>query len=363
MHLCLYNHAQNKSVSVRQLPSMDAKRELIIDLHKKNIRNIDIFRKLCGIGVNKKLISRTIKRFKETGTFRTKKKPGRNKSIRTPKLIKVVRERIRRNPAQSGSKMAKDLNVSQSTMQRVLKHDLGLIAYKKQRVHGLTGAQKTARVNKCRYLLQWHDGDEIIFSDEKLFLLQDSHNQQNDRVYASTLADAPKSKLAIERYQNTSGVMVWGGISRKGKLPLLFIDKGVKINQEYYISNVLENHLLVHAKEMYGEDYFCFQQDSAPAHKAKRTQAWCKENLPDFISSEEWPASSPDLNPLDYCVWGYMLAKLGSTRGMNVIMFKKRLIQIWDEIPDDVVRASCDAFFKRLRLVVKEKGERFELNM
>lgn len=253
------------------------------------------------------------------------------------------------------------MNITKSSMQRILKSDLGLKAYKKQRVHGLTEAQKKARVVKSRNLLAWHDGDEIIFSDEKMFLLQESHNQQNDRVYVKRLSDAPMDKLAVERYQNVSRVMVWGAISKKGKLPLLFIEKGVKIDTDYYIQNVLKEHLLPHATRLYGDQFYCFQQDSAPSHKAKRTQAWCEENLPDFIPALEWPSASPDLNPLDFFVWGYMLSKLGSTKGLKLEEFKQRLIKIWDEMDQNMVRAACNSFFKRLRATVKGKGERIEL--
>jgi len=45
---------------------------------------------------------------------------------------------------------------------------------------------------------------------------------------------------------------------------------------------------------------FIFHQDSAPAHTACQTQANCT----DFIAKDEWPPNSPDLNPLDYHVWG-----------------------------------------------------------
>lgn len=94
-------------------------------------------------------------------------------------------------------------------------------------------------VKKSRDFLNWHDGYDIFFSDEKLFLLQDNHNQKNDRVYYLSLMNAPRDELAIERIQKVSGIMVWGAISKRGKLPLLFIDRGVKINKEYYITNVL----------------------------------------------------------------------------------------------------------------------------
>jgi len=54
---------------------------------------------------------------------------------------------------------------------------------------------------------------------------------------------------------------------------------------------------------------FIFQQDGAPAHTASLAQDWLSRNCPEFIRKEEWPPNSPDLNPLDYHVWGAMLDK------------------------------------------------------
>ena len=47
-----------------------------------------------------------------------------------------------------------------------------------------------------------------------------------------------------------------------------------------------------------------FQQDSAPSHTASTTQEWLAENFHDHVTPNIWPPSSPDLNPLDYYVWG-----------------------------------------------------------
>jgi hypothetical protein len=45
---------------------------------------------------------------------------------------------------------------------------------------------------------------------------------------------------------------------------------------------------------------WAFQQGSAPADKAKTTQEWLGKHVSAFISAEDWPLGSPDLNPLDY---------------------------------------------------------------
>ncbi|QQP39381.1 Uncharacterized protein FKW44_020252 [Caligus rogercresseyi] len=50
----------------------------------------------------------------------------------------------------------------------------------------------------------------------------------------------------------------------------------------------------------YPDSNYVWQQDSTPAHKAKKTQDWCKGKLRDFWSWQMWPPSSQDLAPLDY---------------------------------------------------------------
>lgn len=340
---------------------MDSAREQIKILHLQGLTNFQIRKKLSHLNLNRKFVYRTIKRLEDTGTVVPKKKTGRVRTKRTPAVIKVVRERVRRNPARSGRKMAHDLGMHHKTMQKILKDDLGLKAYKKQKTHGLSEKNIKNRVQRARKILRRHAGHNIIFSDEKLFTLEATLNKQNDRVYGTSLQDVPANQLMVERYQNSSAVMVFGAISKKGKLPLLFIDRGVKINKEYYLDAVLKDHVLPNAETLFGDEPYCFQQDSAPAHKAKVVQEWCKANFPCFISSEEWPPSSPDLNPLDYCIWGYMLGKLTNINNMNLQTFRQRLEKIWDEIPDDIVRAACEDFEKRLKAVIKRKGERFEI--
>ena len=72
--------------------------------------------------------------------------------------------------------------------------------------------------------------------------------------------------------------MVWAGITRNGKTPLFFIDEGVKVNQHVY-KKLLETKVLPWSKKHFGKHDWTFQQDSAPAHKAKMVQTWLARNF------------------------------------------------------------------------------------
>lgn len=331
-------------------------RNIIIKKYLAGSTGAQIFKALKNTEISRAFVYKVITRYKETGTNADRQRSGRPRSVRTPQAIKVVRERIRRNPERSGRKLASELGMSKTSMQLLLKSDLKMRAYKKSKVHGLTASTIAKRKKRSEHILQWHEGDEFIFSDEKLFVLEQSLNSQNDRIYSISFQDLPDDRKYVKRFQKPSSVMVWGAISKRGLLPLKFVDPGVKINAEYYKTEILEEILLPALDEMYGEDYYVFTQDGAPAHTANIVQEWCKENFTDFLSKDEWPPSSPDCNPLDYFVWSYMLSELNTYKINNLTQLKAAILKTWGKLPMEKVRAACSSFEKRLKLVKRQKG-------
>ena len=61
-----------------------------------------------------------------------------------------------------------------------------------------------------------------------------------------------------------------------------------------------------------------FQQDSAPAHRARDTIQLLQQETPDFIGPDLWPPNSPDLNSVDYKIWGVMQQHVYERRMNNV---------------------------------------------
>lgn len=322
-----------------------------------------ILQELQKFGVSKTFVYYNIKRLRETGSIENRPIPGHPRTVRTKNVIKAVRELIRRNPNRSGRKMAKEMKIPSTSMKRILKDDLQFKAYKKRKVAGLTQKQRAVRKERSKLLLKRHGEksvENVIFSDEKFFYMEESLNAQNDRVYGVNFEDIPEHLRTVQRFQNSNTVMVWCGVSKKGKLPLIFIEKGAKINADYYQREILEGTLKIWAPLIQGDNSWTFQQDSAPAHKARSTQAWLKDEIPDFISAQEWPPSSPDLNPLDYSIWGILEEMVNDGSCHNLDDWKRKLEKAWDNLSMDHVRAAIDAWRRRLRACVRQNGGRFE---
>ena len=309
------------------------------------------------------IIWRTLDRVKKTGTAEDRPGRGRKRQHRTPGIIKKIREKIRRNPKRSIRKMARDHDMSAATMWRLVRSDLRMKPFKLKASQLLSTATKTKRLARARLLLeQLQDGRlrNIVFSDEKLFSIQASFNHQNDRVLATDSRNVPDKHRRVFRTQKPASVMVWAAVSQAGKSPLVFVPEGVKINKEPYIETILEQTLKPWAKKTYGDKGWTFQQDGATSHTARVTQQWCEDNCPGFITKDQWPPSSPDLNPMDYTMWSVLEKEACSKPHKKIDDLKRSLISAWQKIPDAVVRAAVRDFRRRLAAAVKAGGGHFE---
>ena len=101
-------------------------------------------------------------------------------------------------------------------------------------------------------------------------------------------------------------VMVFGVISSEGHImPLHIFEIGLKVNTKVYL-DVLKSVVIPWCNQVAGGRPWLWQQDSAPAHKSKETQAWLQKECYDFVPFSHWLPSSHKLNPLDYFVWSYV---------------------------------------------------------
>jgi len=101
---------------------------------------------------------------------------------------------------------------------------------------------------------------------------------------------------------------------------------------------------------------------TARLHTRESWLDWIATNCSEFIGKDEWPPNSPDLNPLDYHVWGAMLESYKSfqPKPENIDELKKVPPLILDQLPQDLINKAILSFPKRLRACVKGGGGHFE---
>ena len=89
-------------------------------------------------------------------------------------------------------------------------------------------------------------------------------------------------------------------LSKLGCTAVHFVEPGVKLNEEYYRNNLLGQKLLSDVCRLSQDEFFVFQQDGAPAHRARDTISFLERETPDFIPPTLWPPNLPGLNPVEW---------------------------------------------------------------
>ncbi|KAI6659715.1 Transposase [Oopsacas minuta] len=112
-----------------------------------------------------------------------------------------------------------------------------------------------------------------------------------------------------------------------------FFPQGVKIDSITYKELVLESEVKHAGLNLFENEDWIFQLDSAPAHTSKATQSWLRTENIEFISKEEWPPSSPDLNPLKYSIWRTLQTRACAKPRKSLKSLRKALIREWQKIP------------------------------
>jgi len=342
---------------------MSKERAVVQFYYEQGFSTSDIVRLLKKEKISKQFIHYTVRRLRDTGGIKDRKRTGRPRSVRTPALVKKIQRIVKNEPQRSQRKLSRKLNVSSTSVFRTIHDNLGYKAFKKRKQFALTAAQKKKRFDRSKLLLKrFKDGNlnSIVFSDEKLFVIEEKWNPQNRRVYAARFEDIPEEKRFVLHTQKPCSAMVWAAVSARGKFPLKFVETNVKMNGEYYRRHILERVLKPSGRRLFKNQRWIFQQDSAPAHRAKVNQEWCRREIPGFISADEWPPSSPDLNPLNYSIWGILEAEVNATQHRSLEGLRRAIRRAWLNLSQNKICASIKVWRERLAAVIKHRGGHFE---
>ena len=179
-----------------------------------------------------------------------------------------------------------------------------------------------------------------------------SYDSQNHRWIATNNKDVPremKTKLLAT-------VMVFGVVSSEDHiiLPHIF-EVGLKVNTKVYL-DVLKSVVIPWCNQVAGGRHWLWQQESAPAHKSKETQAWLQKECYDFVPFSHWPPSSPDLNTMDYFVWTYVENITNMTSNNTKASLITAIRWVFAELPPAPVEKACSQFRIRIEAVIEAEG-------
>ncbi|UYV64057.1 hypothetical protein LAZ67_2006419 [Cordylochernes scorpioides] len=313
----------------------------------------------------KTTIYRVKKQFDEAdsnkeGIATRKKHSRRSDRVRGEEFVKNVKEKIDGNPGKSMRAIAKEMDVGSMTIVRTIHEDLGLKSYALRKGQLLTENMKNNRKGKAAALLNnlKHDSFGMLrfFSDEKNFDVDQKVNPRNDRWICKDPSKIP----VVMHTKFPASVMVLGVISSEGDvMPPHFFEKGLRMNADTYI-NVLETVVKPWMDMVAAGRKYVFQQDSAPAHKAKKTQSWLTLNVPSHWGPDIWPPNSPDCNPLDYYVWGVVERDVNKAPHTTIQSVKKAVHTVMTQMDKVIVAKACASFRTRLETVVANNGNYIE---
>jgi hypothetical protein len=127
--------------------------------------------------------------------------------------------------------------------------------------------------------------------------------------------------------------MVWAAIGLGFKSKLMFING--TLDQTAYQNMLRESGIFDFIR---GAGRY-FQQDGAPAHRARDTIQFLKEQTNNQLI-ENWPANSPDLSPIEM-LWGIMKRRLNSIprkeQPATINTLRNCIVQIWENMSQETI--------------------------
>lgn len=290
---------------------------------------------------------------------------GRPALVSDPNMIDAVLEEVTANPAISVRRIEHRTGIRKSTAHRILQQE-GYHPYHIQRVQQLKPEDWPRRIAFCQEMLRRQSEDEnffktILWTDESHFKRCGVFNIHN---YHSWNIQNPHESRG-SNFQEHFSVNLWSGIVN-GQLigPFELPDR---LNGDSYLNFLREDlNGLLDNVDLATRRNLIIQIDGAPCHYASIVRQYLNERFRDKWIGRggpiAWPARSPDLNPIDFFLWGYYKELVYDKEQRNITELRVKLRQAAEIIKNNrmaFVRLQGN-FFRRCRICIEHEGRNFE---
>ena len=238
--------------------------------------------------------------------------------------------------------------VSSETVRRVLrKNSFKAVVKKKKPLLSIRHRQ-----NRLAFALKYkewtvEDWKRVIWSDETKINRMGSDGQK--WVWKQKGEGLIQREVQGTVKHGGGNIMVWGCMGWNGVGQLAEIEG--RMNADQYVA-ILKDHLLPSLEESgISEEDIIFQH---PKHTSKKAKEWMENNK---INLLDWPAQSPDLNPIEH-QWVHLKRELAKypRAAKGVWEVWGRVVEVWNAIPPELCQNLIESMPRRLEAVIKAKG-------
>ena len=303
------------------------------------------------LGVPLSTVSQIIRDYHNRGTVERKKGSGRPKKMDERSKRRLLRI-VEKNPEATLAELQAQMPIKCSTW-LISKHLHESNLNKRVAVVKpyLTEKQRKARYKFAKEHLNWtvDQWKRVIWTDESSF--QIGANVIKKKVWRRRSEKYKKSCIKASFKSGRTSVMVWGAICGGRKSPLVVMPKNKRTSQDF-VNIVYEPALLDFYQSIPNA---ILMEDNAPIHRAKTAENW---RLAHGIVKMEWPAQSPDLNPIEnlwYIMKKHFHKKWAHRR--SSIATEALLEFVWIKIEKSYIDKLVESMPKRMQLLVDAEGD------
>ncbi|KAG7404524.1 Transposable element Tc1 transposase [Fusarium oxysporum f. sp. raphani] len=249
--------------------------------------------------------------------------------------------------------------ISRTTLRRVIRYHYGRKWRAMQRIP-LSAETARQRLSWCQ---AWKEDIEelleTIFSGEST--VQSQPNYKRGWVFRKPHEKFMKELVNVTVHgKSRLSIMVWGAIWRGGKSDIVVMIRDQTARRRGYTSQSYQEALSEGLLPIW-TGFRQFQQDNARIHTSESTTNWLLEH---GISWIDWPAHSPDLNPIEH-IWKQL--KLNIRKMFPQIELLKnnevdraKLIKCiklaWAGITPEQINVLINSLPRRLDACIRAKG-------
>ncbi len=190
-----------------------------------------------------------------------------------------------------------------------------------------------------------------FFSDECVFHVSGIANSQNTHIWGTeNLREVQQHEMHGEK------LTVWCAIHSQGVQDPYYFDNETARKQDY--CELIDSYVRAEAENF--PDNALFQQDGALPHTSHAARSLLADifdqNWIGKYGPTNWPARSPDLTPIDFYLWGYVVDHVFKTPVQNITQLKRRITRAVRSVTQEMITKVWENMENRLDAILRETG-------